>query len=142
MLWKSRFYLKWNTYFLCPKKEMYSMYLNSLHFRVIFQLHSVEKKRNKEKKKKKTKIIKMQWQHFSVHYPLRPLWKKPQPPPLPKLPKNQIPKHWNHIKTLYQLKKLHFLRQENTRRKFCKNRGHKKPILLFLHKVHLCTSDT
>lgn len=47
----------------------------------------------------------MQWQHLSVHYPLRPLWRKSRPPPLSKLQTKQTPKHCNHIKTLSQLKK-------------------------------------
>lgn len=45
MLSVSHFYLKWNIYALCPKKAMYSMYLNSLNFGVIFQLHSAAKKK-------------------------------------------------------------------------------------------------
>lgn len=50
----------------------------SLDFGVIFQLHSVAKNN-------KTTWIKMQWQHFSVHYPLLDLFgNKNQNPNKPK----------------------------------------------------------
>jgi len=50
-----------------------------LRFGVIFQLHSLAKNNM-------TKWIKMQWQYFSIHYPLCDLFgnKKPQNPNKPK----------------------------------------------------------